>query len=123
MSPKGYFASSTGYGKRLDTFEELKERFVDNVTRISALVFNNGKECKAYRKDFNKMLFEAKIDLICFDPPYINESLGKDCEYSLHFIEWLTNRWADKELLDDNRRSYKLRTHCDHENIRVLIEK
>ncbi len=32
------------------------------------------------------------------------------------------NRWADKELLDDNRKSYKSRTHYDRDSIRSLIE-
>ncbi len=34
----------------------------------------------------------------------------------------LMNRWADKELLSDNRRSYKSRTHYDRDSIRSLIE-
>jgi adenine-specific DNA-methyltransferase len=32
------------------------------------------------------------------------------------------NRWADKELLNDNRRSYKSRTHYDRDSIRSLID-
>lgn len=60
--------------------------------------------------------------MLYLDPPYITEFSNNDYEYSLHFVEGLMNRWADKQLLDDNRRSYKSRTHYDRDSIRALIE-
>ena len=59
----GHFSSSTRYGKLEDTPEEFKERFRKNVVRINALVLDNGKECKVYRKDVNGLLSEVCVDL------------------------------------------------------------
>lgn len=85
----GHFSSSTRYGKREDTPEEFKERLRKNVARINALVFDNGKECKASRKDINDFLPEAKADLAYFDPPYATEFSTTNYEKSYHFVEGL----------------------------------
>ncbi len=99
----GHFSSSTDYGKRQDTPEEFKERFADNVARINALVFDNGKECKAYRKDINEMLSEAKVDLAYFDPPYATEFSTTNYEKSYHFVEGLMTYWDGLTLVEDSK--------------------
>ncbi|MCK7511746.1 MAG: DNA adenine methylase [Desulfobacterales bacterium] len=96
----GHFSSSTRYGKREDTPEEFKERLRKNVARINALVFDNGKECKASRKDINDFLPEAKADLAYFDPPYATEFSTTNYEKSYHFVEGLMTYW---EGLDPRR--------------------
>jgi len=73
MSGKGGFghsSSSTDYGKRQDTPEEFRKRLKANIERINALIFDNGKENKAYREDINNILPKVKADLAYFDPPY-----------------------------------------------------
>ena len=60
----GHFSSTTPYGKREDTPTEFKERFAKNVSRINALVFDNGATCKASRRDINDFLKSAKADLV-----------------------------------------------------------
>ena len=89
----GHFSSSTDYGKRQDTPEEFQKRFSDNVTRINALVFDSGKERKAFNKDINEVLPEAKVDLAYFDPPYATEFSTTNYEKSYHFVEGLMTYW------------------------------
>lgn len=99
----GHFSSSTEYGKRQDSPEEFKERFADNIARINALIFDNGKECKAYRKDINEMLSDAKVDLAYFDPPYATEFSTTNYEKSYHFVEGLMTYWDGLTLVDDSK--------------------
>jgi adenine-specific DNA-methyltransferase len=99
----GHFSSSTDYGKRQDTPEEFKQRFADNVARINALVFDNGKECKASRKDVNEALADAKVDLVYFDPPYATEFSTTNYEKSYHFVEGLMTYWDGLTLVEDSK--------------------
>lgn len=100
----------------------LVESFKRYASQINKLVFDNGQECKAFHGDAVEAVRKFGGDVLYLDPPYITEFSNNDYEYSLHFVEGLMNRWADKELLDDNRRSYKSRTHYDRDSIRSLIE-
>ena len=99
----GHFSSSTRYGKREDTPEEFKERFRKNVARINALVFDNGKECKAYRKDVNSLLPEVRVDLAYFDPPYATEFSTTNYEKAYHFVEGLMTYWDGLTLVGGSK--------------------
>ena len=99
----GHFSSSTRYGKREDTPEEFRERFRKNVARINALVFDNGKECKACRKDVNEFLPEVKADLAYFDPPYATEFSTTNYEKAYHFVEGLMTYWKGLKLVEDSK--------------------
>jgi adenine-specific DNA methylase len=79
-------------------------------------------DCKAFHGDAVEAVRKYGADVLYLDPPYITEFSNNDYEYSLHFVEGLMNRWADKDLLNDNRRSYKSRTHYDRDSIRSLID-
>jgi adenine-specific DNA-methyltransferase len=85
-------------------------------------VFDSGQDCKVFHGDAVEAVRKYGADVLYLDPPYITEFSNNDYEYSLHFVEGLMNKWADKELLSDNRRSYKSRTHYDRESIRSLID-
>jgi uncharacterized protein with HEPN domain len=54
----GHFSSSADFGKRQDSPEEFRQRYAKNIARINALVFDNGTECKASRKDIVRELFQ-----------------------------------------------------------------
>lgn len=99
----GHFSSSTDYGKRQDTPEEFKQRFADNIARINALIFDNGKECKASNKDINEALPEAKVDLAYFDPPYATEFSTTNYEKSYHFVEGLMTYWDGLTLVEGSK--------------------
>ncbi len=89
----GHFSSSTDYGKRQDTPEEFRKRLKVNIERINALIFDNGKENKAYREDINDILPKVKADLAYFDPPYATEFSTTNYEKAYHFIEGLMTYW------------------------------
>ncbi len=110
----GHFSSSTDYGKRQDTPEEFKDRFSSNVARINALVFDNGKECKAYNKDINAILPESKVDLAYFDPPYATEFSTTNYEKSYHFVEGLMTYW-DGLTIDKESKTHHYAT--DHKTV------
>jgi len=110
----GHFSSSTRYGKREDTPEEFKERLRKNVARINALVFDNGKECKASRKDINDFLPEAKADLAYFDPPYATEFSTTNYEKSYHFVEGLMTYWEGLTLVEDSKTKHY---ETDHKTV------
>ncbi len=99
----GHFSSSTRYGKREDSPDEFKERFKKNAARINALVFDNGKDCKAFRKDVNELLPGVKVDLVYFDPPYATEFSTTNYEKSYHFIEGLMTYWEGLTIKDDSK--------------------
>lgn len=99
----GHFSSSTDYGKFQDTPEEFRNRYTDNVARINALVFDNGKDCKAFNKDINDVLPDAKVDLAYFDPPYATEFSTTNYEKSYHFIEGLMTYWDGLEINPDSK--------------------
>lgn len=61
-------------------------------------------------------------DVLYLDPPYVTEFGSNDYEDSLHFIEGLMSRWADKELQDNPRRNYPSRTRYTKESSRSLME-
>jgi len=100
----------------------MVESFKRYAAQLNKLVFDNGQECKAFHGDAVEAVRKFGADVLYLDPPYITQFSNNDYEYSLHFVEGLMNRWADKTLLDDNRRSYQSRTHYDRDSIRSLIE-
>lgn len=110
----GHFSSSTGYGKRQDTPEEFKTRFKDNLNRINALVFDNGKQNKAYNEDVNNLLPKVKADLAYFDPPYATEFSTTNYEKSYHFVEGLMTYWEGLKLKTDTKVKY---FETDHETV------
>jgi adenine-specific DNA methylase len=110
----GHFSSSTRYGKREDSPEEFKDRLRKNVARINALVFDNGKECKASRKDINDFLPEAKADLAYFDPPYATEFSTTNYEKSYHFVEGLMTYWEGLTLVEGSKTKHY---ETDHKTV------
>jgi adenine-specific DNA-methyltransferase len=110
----GHFSSSTRYGKREDSPEEFKARFRKNAARINALVFNNGKDCKALRKDINEFLPEVKVDLAYFDPPYATEFSTTNYEKAYHFVEGLMTYWKGLNLVEGSKTKHY---ETDHKTV------
>jgi adenine-specific DNA-methyltransferase len=110
----GHFSSSTDYGKRQDSPEEFKKRFKDNLVRINALVFDNGKENKASRQDINELLPKAKADLAYFDPPYATEFSTTNYERAYHFVEGLMTYWDGLTIKKDTKVKYY---ETDHQTV------
>ncbi|MEN6521117.1 MAG: DNA adenine methylase [Armatimonadota bacterium] len=100
----------------------MVESFKRYASQLNRLVFDSGVECKAYRGDAVEAVRKFGADVLYLDPPYVTEFNSNDYEGAMHFIEGLMNCWADKELLDDGRRSYKSRTAYDKESMHSLID-
>ncbi len=116
----GHFSSTTPYGKREETPTEFKERFGKNVSRINALVFDNGAACKASRKDVNEFLKSAKADLVYFDPPYATEFSTTNYEKAYHFVEGLMTYWDGLKLVEGSKtRHYE----TDHKSVTAATAK
>ena len=116
----GHFSSTTPYGKREDTPVEFKERFSKTVTRINALVFDNGAPCRARRKDVNDFLQDAKADLVYFDPPYATEFSTTNYEKAYHFVEGLMTYWRGLTLVEGSKTR---RYETDHKTITAATAK
>ncbi len=110
----GHFSSSTDYGKRQDSPEEFKKRFQDNLVRINALVFDNGKENKVHRQDINELLPKVKADLAYFDPPYATEFSTTNYERAYHFVEGLMTYWDGLTIKKDTKVKYY---ETDHQTV------
>ncbi len=112
----GHFAStSRGRGeRRADTPKEFVERFRNSCTRINALIFDNGRENKAFNKEVLEVLPEVEVDLAYFDPPYATEFSTTNYETSYHFVEGLMTYWKGLEI-DETSRVKKF--HSDHRTV------
>jgi len=110
----GHFSSTTQAAKRKYTPDRFKARFAEAVKRINALVFDNGQECRAMRKDILDALSEVKTDLAYFDPPYATQFSTTNYEKIYHFIEGLMTYWDGLEIDASKKiRNYK----TDHQTV------
>ena len=110
----GHFSSTTEAAKRKYSPDQFKVRFARAVQCINSLVFDNGQECKAMRKDILEALSEVKTDLAYFDPPYATHFSTTNYEKIYHFIEGLMTYWDGLEIDTDNKiRNFK----TDHQTV------
>lgn len=102
----GRFTCSTIYAQNVQfqyTPDEFKKRLKANIEWINALIFDNGKENKAYRGDVNEILPKVKADLAYFDPPYATEFSSVNYEYIYHFVEGLMTYWEGLTIKADSK--------------------
>lgn len=102
----------------LSDFQRL---FRQNLARVNRLVFDNGQDNKATRKDAVEALASTDCDLVYADPPYITQFGSNDYELNLHFVEGLMTMWDGKQLRDNARRDYESGTRYTRESIGALI--
>jgi adenine-specific DNA-methyltransferase len=98
------------------------ESFRRSAKQLNALVFDNGQECRAFNLEASEAVKRLGADLLYLDPPYVTDFATNDYEDALHFVEGLMTRWADKELLDNPRKSFRSRTRYNKESMRELME-
>ena len=102
-SKRGFGHFTCSYVKRQDTPDEFKKRLKANIERTNALIFDNGKENKAYRGDVNEILPKVKADLAYFDPPYATEFSSVNYEKFYHFVEGLMTYWDGLTIKADSK--------------------
>ncbi|OQA84966.1 MAG: Modification methylase FokI [bacterium ADurb.Bin236] len=105
----GHFSSTTKGGQRHYTTQSFIEHYRDNLYRINSLVFDNGKENKAFNGDIVDIAPKVKADLVYFDPPYATQFSSTNYEKYYHFVEGLMDYWKDKEIDHAKKiRNYKI---------------
>ena len=101
---------------------DFKKSFLKYIKHANSLVFDNGKECKAYNRESISLLSEVKADVVYADPPYITEFNANDYEADNHFVEGLMTCWQGKKLIDNHRKDFASRTKYNREAIAELIK-
>lgn len=102
----GHFLCSTIYVQKVQfqyTPDEFKKRLKANIEWINAMIFDNGKENKAYRGDVNEILPKVKADLAYFDPPYATGFSSVNYEKFYHFVEGLMTYWDGLTIKADSK--------------------
>jgi len=78
------------FGNKATWDRPFEEHFMDFIREVNYLVYDNGKENKAYNLD----VFEIKgdFDLVYIDPPYTSsKGISVDYKNFYHFLEGLVN--------------------------------
>jgi len=106
------------FGNKVTWDRPFEEHFVDFVNEINYLVYDNGKENKAYNLDVFEI--EGDIDLVYIDPPYTS-SKGVSVDYLsfYHFLEGLADyeNWKSKiNYRTINKRFYKNNNPWNNKN-------
>ena len=81
---------------RRDQKLNLREQFVEAVTKINAAVFDNGRPNRAIHSD--AMDCHVKSDLVYIDPPYFSPLSDNEYVRRYHFVEGLVRDWRGVEL-------------------------
>jgi len=97
------------FGNKATWDRPFEEHFIDFINEVNYLVYDNGKDNKAYNLDVFDV--EGDFDLIYIDPPYTS-SKGVSVDYLnfYHFLEGLADyeNWKDKiNFRTINKRFYK----------------
>jgi len=99
------------FGNKATWDRPFDEHFIDFIREINYLVYDNGKENRAYNLD----VFEIKgdFDLVYIDPPYTS-SKGVSVDYKnfYHFLEGLVNYDGWGSMID--RRTINKRFYGDN---------
>jgi len=123
------------YAKPLSKIpNRFDEKFKENIYQINDLVFDNGKQNKAYREDVDKVvkrLFrkKAKKDktLAYFDPHYVTQFSNTNYEKHQHFVEGLMSYWKDarhKKIKEKSRtKEYEIENTLDRKNVANFFNK
>jgi len=85
-------------------------------------VFDNGRKCKTFNLDATEAVRRYGSDVLYLDPSYVTEFNSNDYEDSLHFIEGLMTRWANKKIHSNPRKNFPSRTRYTKESIRPMME-
>jgi len=97
------------FGNKTTWDRPFEEHLVDFINEINYLIYDNGKENKAYNLDVFEI--EGDFDLVYIDPPYTS-SKGVSVDYLnfYHFLEGLADyeNWRNKiNYRTINKRFYK----------------
>jgi DNA adenine methylase/adenine-specific DNA-methyltransferase len=87
---------------RRDVQLSIREHFIEQLSELNAVIFDNGRKNKALCRDvFSLSGFE--VDLVYMDPPYVPRSDDNCYMKRYHFLEGLSCYWENVEILQDSR--------------------
>jgi len=87
------------FGNKATWDRAFEEHFMDFIREINYLVFDNGKENKAYNLDVFEI--RGEFDLVYVDSPYTSlEGVSVDYKNFYHFLEGLANYEKWRSMID-----------------------
>lgn len=93
----GHFESSKKSAYR-DNLGMFLKRLRKTISKVNALVFDNGQENQAFKGLAAQSLKKTKADLVYFDPPYISDKSTMNYQSKYHFLEGLMVYWKGMEI-------------------------
>jgi len=82
----------------------LKSLFLEQLPLYNQAIFDNGQPNISYHENILDLLpkISAKIDLVYFDPPYVDSH--SDYQSFYHLLETYTMYWQDKDFINGTKR-------------------
>lgn len=105
--PRGVFTVSgdlSNYNDgRRDLRLSIQEHFLEQVSVVNDLIFNNGKK----HQSFNTSIFNLELsqvpDLVYLDPPYVPKSDDNCYVKRYHFLEGLSKYWEGEKIMETTK--------------------
>lgn len=108
----GHFAHTQAlvYSNNIDRIKRnaslvrpIKEIFLELLPEYNNAVFDNGRDNKSFQDDVLHFVDNLEdIDLIYFDPPYVNSH--PDYQSFYHLLETYVENWSDKQFINKVKR-------------------
>jgi len=89
------------------TVEKFEERFKENVKKINELVFDNGRQNKAYNLATEELNPKLKVDYAYYDPPYVTKFSAHNYSDMYHFVEAIMTHLKTGTIANNKLRTYK----------------
>ncbi len=106
--PRGVFTISGDLERyndgRRDLRLSMEEHFSEQVQVFNAIVFDSGRENRAFRGDvFSFDTARYPVDLVYLDPPYVPRSDDNCYVKRYHFVEGLSKYWENETIKYDTK--------------------
>ncbi len=110
------------FGNKTTWDRPFEKHFMDFVREINYLVYDNGKENKAY--NLNVFEIKGEFDLVYIDPPYTS-SKGVSVDYKnfYHFLEGLVNYEKWGSMIDHRTKNKRFHSDNNPWNNRLKIRR
>lgn len=108
--PRGVFTVANGDGNvsryddgRRDLQLPVEAHFIEQIALLNDLVFANGTDCTAERRDVFAGDDGPAPDLVYLDPPYVPRADDNCYVKRYHFLEGLATYWTGVRILESSK--------------------